>query len=140
MDERIETMKSKSFSMRLKKSGSILEGVKPVKLNATGDKIIIGTRGGLFGDKLTSETFSFFYVIRFLNYYIYRCVTHLFFRRMGPSLHPSVRPSVCPSVRHQSVIGSLKTHFIHILFYNVKRDATPRTHLMGLPNTDPDIT
>ena len=55
MEDRIKTMKSKSFSMRLKKSGSILESTKPVRLNETGDKIIIGTRSGLFGDKLTSK-------------------------------------------------------------------------------------
>merc|ERR1739838_974540 len=39
--------------MRLKKSGSILESTKPVKLNETEDKIIIGTSNGLFGDKTT---------------------------------------------------------------------------------------
>ena len=48
-------MKSKPFLMRLKKSGSILESTKPVRLSETEDKIIIGTRSGLFGDKTTSK-------------------------------------------------------------------------------------
>merc|ERR1712168_10199 len=51
MEDRIKTMKSKTFSMRLKKSGSILESTKPVRLSETEDKIVIGTRSGLFGDK-----------------------------------------------------------------------------------------
>ena len=55
MEDRIKTMKSKSFQMRLKKSGSILESIKPVRLNETEDKIIIGSRSGLFGDKTISK-------------------------------------------------------------------------------------
>ena len=55
MEDRVKTMKSKTFSMRLKKSGSILESTKPVRLSESEDKIVIGTRSGLFGDKTCSK-------------------------------------------------------------------------------------